>query len=125
MMRKASPMECAEEVQAVAVASLGPLALYSDGDVAGGEVDDGAGDEEGGDLAGAAGEHGGVLAFDDVEAADAGADVDAETIGDLTGDLEAGVLHGFSCEAARAKWMKRPILRDSFFLHELERIEVL
>ena len=80
MMRKASPMEWAEEVQAVAVASFGPARAEADGDVAGGEIDDGAGDEEGRDFARTSGQHGRVLALDDVEAADAGADVDADAV---------------------------------------------
>ena len=73
---------------------VGAARAVLDGDVAGGEVDDGAGDEEGRDLAGAAVEQIDVLAFDDVEAADAGADVDADAIAIFVGDLEAGVCHG-------------------------------
>ncbi|MCU1249468.1 MAG: uncharacterized protein JWQ49_2497 [Edaphobacter sp.] len=73
---------------------VGAARAVFDGDVAGGEVDDGTGDEEGRDLAGAAVEQIDVLAFDDVEAADAGADVDADAIAIFVGDLEAGVCHG-------------------------------
>ena len=73
---------------------VGAACVVLDGDVAGGEVDDGAGDEEGRDLAWAAVQHGGVLALDDVEAADAGADVDAEAVAIGLVDDEAGVRHG-------------------------------
>ena len=59
---------------------VGAARAVVDGDVAGGEVDDGAGDEEGRDLARAAGEQVDVLALDDVESADAGADVDADAV---------------------------------------------
>ena len=46
MMRKASPMEWAEEVAAVAVASLGPRAWYLMETWPAARVDDGAGNEE-------------------------------------------------------------------------------
>ncbi len=79
----------------MAVASLGPARSVLDGDVAGSEVDDGSGDEEWRDLAWAAVEQVDVLALDDIEAADAGADVDADMVVVFFGDFEAGVLHRF------------------------------
>ena len=73
------------------VRSLGAVA---NGDVPGGKVDDGGGDEERRDLARPAVHQVGVLALDDVEPADAGADVHTDVVGDLRRDLKAGVLHG-------------------------------
>ncbi len=55
----------------------------ADGNEAGGEIDDGRGNEEGMILPGPPCEQLRVLALDDVESADAGADVDAGAIGDL------------------------------------------
>ena len=92
---------------------VGAARAVADGDVSGGEVDDGAGDEERRDLARATGEHGRVFALDDVEAADAGADVDADAvvIGVMILRPEWSMA---SCAAAMAKWIKRPIFRASF-----------
>ena len=70
-------MEWALEVQAVQVASFGPLALIADADVSGGQVDDGRRNEKRRDLARPAVQQADVLALDDVEPADAGPDVDA------------------------------------------------
>ena len=124
MMRKASPMECAEVVQAVAVASLGPRGAVVDGDVAGGEVDDGAGDEERRDLARAAVQQVGVLALDDVESADAGADVDADAVAVLSRDLrpECSIA---SCGGGEGEVDEAAHLAGLFFVHEEERVEVL
>ena len=88
MMRKESPMEWALVVQAVAVASFGPLAPNAHGNVSGGEVDDGGGNEEGRDLARSAFEERGVFALDDVESADAGADVNADHLGVFGRDFQ-------------------------------------
>ena len=66
----------------------------------------------------------GVLALDDVEAADAGADVDADAVGDLRRDLEAGVLHGL-VGGGQGEVDEAAHLAGLFFVDEEERIEVL
>ncbi len=116
-------MAWAEVVQAVAVASLGPRAPVLDGDVAGGEVDDGTGDEEGRDLAGTTVEQVDVLTFDDVKSADAGADVDADVVAIFLGDLEAGVFHGF-CGSGQGEVDETAHFASLFFVHEEEGVEV-
>ena len=58
-------------------------------DMAGSEVDDGGGNEEGRDLARAAFEKRFVLALDHFESADAGADVNADALGIFGRDLES------------------------------------
>ncbi len=103
---------------------VGAARAVLDGDVAGGEVDDGAGDEERRDLARAAVEQVDVFAFDDVEAADAGADVDAEAVAIFVGDLEAGVGHGLG-GGGEGEVDEAAHLAGFFFVHEEERVEVL
>ena len=116
MMRKESPMECALVVQAVAVAELGPLAPIADGDVAGGQIDDGGRDKERRDAARPLFQQDLVLALDDLEPADPAADVDAGTLGFVfVRDLEARSPGMANSLAAMANWMKRPIFLISFF----------
>ena len=103
---------------------VGTLGAVLDGDVAGGEVNDGRGDEEGRDLARAAVEHVGVLALDDVETADAGTDVDADGLGVLWRDLEAGVLHGLLC-GGHGEVDEAAHLAGLLLLHEGVHVEVL
>ena len=103
---------------------VGAARAEADGDVAGGEVDDGAGDEEGRDLARTAGQHGGVFALDDVEAADAGADVDADAVVVGLVDLEAGVVHRLLC-GGDGEVDEAAHLAGLFFVDEEERVEVL
>src|SRR5581483_6497043 len=70
---------------------VGPLGVIADADLAGGQVHDRRGDEEGRYLAGAAMEKVGVLAFDNIEPADAGADVHSGALGHvLVFDLVVG-----------------------------------
>ena len=114
MMRYASPMECALVVQAVAVASIGPLGAVPDAHMPGRQVHDGRRNKERGNLARAAVQHVAVLALDDVEPADAGADVNADALGVFRRDLQPGCARIASSVAAMAKWIKRAILRASF-----------
>ncbi len=65
-----------------------------------------------------------MLALDDIEAADAGADVDTDAIGDLVGDLEAGVLHRF-VRRGQGEVNEAAHLAGLFLIHELKGIEVL
>ena len=74
MISKASPIACAEAEQAVQVAEFGPLGAEPDGDLAGGQVDDGGGNEERGDAPRTAFEQRLVLALDGAEPADARGD---------------------------------------------------
>ena len=95
-----------------------------DGDVSGGEIDDGGGDEEGRDFAWATVHHVGVFALNDVEAADAGADVYAEAVTELAGDGEAGVSHGLGC-GRKGEVYEAAHFAGLFFVDEEEWIEVL
>ena len=118
-------MECALVVQAVQVASFGPFGVVANADLPGGEIDDGRGNEERRDLARAAVQQVGVLALDDVEPADAGADVDAGALGQLfVLDLVVGHLQRFigGCDGQMNK--ARHLARFLFF-DELQGIEVL
>ena len=103
---------------------VGAARAETDGDVSGGEVDDGAGDEEGRDLARTSGQHGRVFALDDVEAADSGADMDADAVAVGLVDLEAGVVHGL-LRGGNRKMDKAAHLAGLFLLDEEERVEVL
>ena len=69
---------------------VGAARAKADGDVSSGQVDDGPGDEERRNLARTAGQHVGVFALDDVEAADSRADMDANAVTVRLVDLEAG-----------------------------------
>ena len=61
---------------------IGPARAVANGNHAGGQIDDGRGNEKRGDASRAAFEQLGVLALDDVESADARGDVDARGFGD-------------------------------------------
>ena len=118
-------MECALVVQAVQVASFGPLALMANADLAGSEIDDGRRNEERRDLARAAVEQVGVLALDDIESTDAGADVDAGALGHLfVLDLVVGHAQGFVA-GGDGQMNKARHLARFFLLDELQRVEVL
>ena len=99
------------------------LGAVADGDVSGGEVDDGGGDEERRDLARPAVHQVGVLALDDVEAADAGADVHADVVCDLRRDLQAGVLHRLVC-GCEGEVDEAAHFAGLFLIHELVGVEV-
>ena len=73
-------MECALVVQAVAVASIGALGAEAHGDMSGCQVHDGGGNEERRNLARARLRAGRVFALDDIESADARADVNADPL---------------------------------------------
>ena len=66
----------------------------------------------------------GVLALDDFEAADAGADEDAYPVGDLRGDLETRLGHGF-LGGGKGKVDEAPHLARFLLVHEVERVKVL
>src|ERR1700730_19303837 len=71
------------------------LGAEAHGNVSGGEVDDGGGNEEGGDLAGPALHERGMFPLDHVESADARADMNADILGVFGRDLELRHLHRF------------------------------
>ncbi len=108
-------MECALVVQAVAVASFGPLAPKRMETCPAARFTMAAGMKNGEILRGPPFEQRRVLALDDVESADAGADVHADAFGVLGRDLQAADIFIASSAAAMAKWMKRPIFLISFF----------
>src|ERR1035437_7562332 len=124
MMRKASPMECAEEVQAVAVASLGPRAPNRIETWPAARLMMEPGRKERGTLARAAGEQVGVFALDDVEAADPRTDVNAHAIVVRFIDLQARMVHGLLGSRDR-KMDEAAHLAGLLFIDEKERIEVL
>ena len=93
-----------------------------DGDVAGGEVDDGRGDEKRRDFARSALQQLGVLAFDHVEPADAGGDVGAHALGVFRSNLEAGHFHR-AVRPGQGELDEPAHLFDFFFLHPVERVE--
>ena len=65
-----------------------------------------------------------MLAFDDVEPANAGTNVNAYTLLDIRSDVQAGHLHGLIC-GRHAQMNEAAHLLDFFFLDEIQRIEVL
>ncbi len=110
--------------QAVQVAELGPLAPQPDGDMSGSQVDDRSRDEERRDLPRPPLHQRRVLPLDHVESADAGADVNPDSVRDRPEPPELGLFMANSV-AARANWMNRPIRLQFFFLDELKGIEAL
>ncbi len=64
----------------------------------------------------------GVFALDDVESADAGADVDAGGIGDLGSDFEAGHLHG-EIGGGQRELDEAAGFLQFFFLEPVQRVE--
>ena len=93
---------------------IGTFSAPANADLSGSKVDDGGGNKKRRDLARATGQHGAVFALNNVETADAGANMDADPLGVFRRNLQSG---RFECFLSRgqAKWMKRPILRASFF----------
>ena len=83
-----------------------------------------AGMKNGRYLARAALQQGRVFALDDVEPADAGADVHADALGIVGVILQAGHLHGF-IRRGEGEVDEAAHLLDFFFLDEVERVEVL
>ena len=100
------------------------LGAEAHGNVSGGEIDDGGGNEEGGNLARSAFEERRMLALDHVESADAGADVNADALGIFWRDLKPGHLHGF-VGGGDGEVDEAAHLLDFFFLDELKRVEVM
>ena len=97
----------------------------TDADLSGGEVDDSRGNEERRDLARAAVEQVIVLAFDDIESADAGTDVDPGTLGHLfVFDFVIGHAQRF-ITGGNGEMDEAPHLARFFFLDDLQGIEVL
>ena len=100
MMRDASPIECALVVHAVHVASFGPLALCRMLTCPAARLTMAAGIKKGEILRGPPFEQVGVLALDDVEPADARADVNAGALGHLFGfDFIVGHVQRFVAAA--------------------------
>ena len=99
------------------------LGAEAHGDVSGGEIDDGGGNEERRDLARAAFQQRGMFALDDVESADAGADVHADRLGVFRRHFELRHLHRFIC-GGDGEVNEAAHLLDFFFLDEVEGIEV-
>src|SRR5271163_4130483 len=64
-----------------------------------------------------------MFALDDVESADAGADVHAGGIGDFRSDLQAGHFHG-EIGGGQSELDEAPGLLQLFFLEPVERIEI-
>ena len=95
MILKASPMEWALVAQAVHAASFGPLAPQRMLTCPAARLTMEAGMKNGEILRGPPLKQVGVLALDDVESADAGADVHAHPGGVLGRDFEPGRAHGF------------------------------
>src|SRR5271170_6853831 len=95
----------------------------TNGNVSSGEIDDSGGNEERRDFAGPAREIFGMLALDDVESADAGADVHARGIRDFRSDFQAGHFHG-EIGGGQSELDEAPGLLQLFFLEPVERIEI-
>ena len=100
------------------------LGAVTDADVAGRQVDDRRGNEEGRDLARAAFQQRLVLALDDVKAADARADVHAHAGRDFRRHLQPRSLHGL-IRRRQADVDEAAHLLQLFFLDEIQRIEIL
>src|SRR5271163_1056044 len=96
----------------------------ADADIAGGEVDDCRRDEKRRNLTWATFEHVAVLALNDVESADSGADVDADPFLVLGGHFQAGFGHSLG-GSSQGKVNESPHLPRFLLVDELERIEVL
>ena len=103
---------------------IGTLGAVTNRDVAGSEIDDGGRNEKRGNLSGAAGEIFGMFALDDVETADAGADVNAGGIGEFGRDGERGLLHG-EIGGGERQLNEAAGLFQFFFLEPIERLEAL
>src|ERR1700733_2367268 len=95
----------------------------TNGNVSGGEIDDGGGNKERRDLAGTARQKFGMLALNDVESTDAGADVDAGRIRNFRSDLQAGHLHG-EIGGGESELNKAPGFLQLFFLQPMQRVKI-
>src|ERR1019366_6851133 len=96
----------------------------ADADLSGGEVDDAGGNKERRDLSRSAFHQRGVLALDDVKAAYARADVDADVLRVFRRHLEARHVDGLGGGGQR-EVNEAAHLLQFFFLDEVERVEVL
>src|SRR5215471_6458027 len=103
---------------------VGALRSEAHGNVAGGKVHDGGRNKERRDLARTAFEESPMFALDDVESADAGADVDADAFVDSRSDFEAARLHRF-LRRSKGEVDEAAHFLGIFFLDELQRVEVL
>ena len=103
---------------------VGTFRAPADTDVAGSQIDDRRRDEEGRDTPRAAVHQGRVLALDDIEAADAGADMYADVVGVFGSDPQGGVLHGL-LSSGHGEVNEAAHLAGLFDRNELVRIEVL
>src|SRR5258708_30494552 len=65
-----------------------------------------------------------MFALDDVESADAGADVHSDALGIFRSDFQGGHLEGF-IGGGEGQVNEAPHFLDFFFLDEVQRIEVL
>src|SRR5579871_250457 len=101
-----------------------PLSPVSHRDLPGSKIDDRRRNEKRRDLARPAFDQGGVLAFDNVESADARSDVYAHPLLVLGLNLEAGHMESF-VGCGDGEMDEAPHLLDFFFLNVLKRIEVL
>ena len=97
---------------------IGALRAVTNGNVSGGEIDDGGGNKKRRDFAGTAREKFGMLALDDVESADARANVNAGGIRDFRSDLQAGHLHG-EIGGGQGELDEAPGLLQLFFLEPI------
>src|SRR5258708_13306480 len=79
--------------------------------------------EEGKNWAGPPRREVGVLARDNLQPADAGADEDAHAVCDLGCDLEARLDEGFLCRR-EGEMDEAPHLARFLLVHEIERVEV-
>src|SRR5208337_4434122 len=100
------------------------LGAVTHGDVPGGQVDDGGGNEERRDFARPAFDQCGVLALNDVESADAGPDMHADMLGVLRGDLQFRHLERFVA-GGDSQVDEAPHLLQFFFFDVVQRVEVL
>ena len=100
------------------------LGAGSDGNVAGGQIDDGRGNEKRGDAAGAFFEQDLVFALDHFESADSAADIDAGEFCILGGYFQAGALHG-EIRRRDGELDEAPHFLDFFFFDVVGRIETL
>ena len=101
-----------------------PLGVVADANVSGGEIDDRRRNKKRRNAARATFEAGLVFALDDVEPADAGADVDPNPFGDVVGNLQAGGGHRLRGRGHRQVNEPRHLLRFLAF-DEVQGIEVL
>src|SRR5581483_1344893 len=100
-----------------------PLRVPPDAHVPRGQVHDGRGYEEGRDLARAALQQCAVLTLDDVEPADAAADVDPDAVVDFRRDLQPGHADGF-ITGCHGQVDEPSHFLHFFFVNEIERVEV-